>query len=57
MKIYRELCTEAGCLDILDSTIEKRIHSILRDMRELRTQYNGAGVILPRVDITEFALG
>lgn len=54
LKIYRELCCEAGCIDILDSTIKDRVRSIIVGMQELRTEYTGDDIRLPRVDFSAF---
>jgi hypothetical protein len=54
INLYRELCTETGCIDISDSTIKSRLHQILRSMRELSTEYTWEGVRLPRVDFNDF---
>jgi hypothetical protein len=55
LKIFKELCTEMGCMDIEESIIKKRVLAILYNMRELHTEYRGA-VILPRVNINDFGL-
>jgi hypothetical protein len=55
IQIFKDLCLEAGCIDIAVSTIRQRVCNILHDMYELQTEYRG-NVVLPRVDIDAFAL-
>lgn len=55
-KFYRELCTEAGCIEIIDLTIKHRMAEIIRNMRELSTRYLGDNIELPIVDISSFGL-
>ena len=51
--IFKELCTEMGCMDIEESVIKKRVYNIIRYMNELLTEYRGT-VIIPRISISEF---
>jgi len=42
--IYREICQDLGIIDITDEVIAQNVSSILKDMQELRTTYQGAGL-------------
>jgi hypothetical protein len=53
-KIYKDLCVEAGCLTILDTTVEQRVRNCISSMGELRTSYNGENITLPLVERTLF---
>jgi hypothetical protein len=53
--IFKELCTEMGCMDIKESIVKKRVLKILCDMSELRTEYQGI-VTVPRINISDFGL-
>ena len=56
LKIYKDLCMEAGCLDILDTTVEKRVRDCIYSMVELRTSYTGENIALALVELTLFGL-
>lgn len=55
LDIFKELCTEMGCINIEESDIKKRVFKILHRMSELYTEYHGI-VIIPRIDINDFGL-
>lgn len=55
LKVYKDLCSEAGCLDIKDETVEYRVTEILKRMSELRTEYKNAHATLPRLDLASFS--
>ena len=56
IKIFKELCTEMGCIDIEESTVKKRVFNIVYHFMEgLRIEYRGP-VILPMVDINLFGV-
>ena len=56
IKIFKELCTEMGCIDIEESTVKKRVFNIVYHFIEgLRIEYRGP-VILPMVDINLFGV-
>ena len=55
LDIFKELCTEMGCINIEESVIKKRVLEILRYMNELYTEYRGI-VIIPRISINDFGL-
>lgn len=53
-KIYRDLCTELGIVEITDITINKRIYKILRRDRNAHTTYNLNGATMPRIEMEDF---
>ena len=55
-KIYKDLCTEAGCLTILDTTVEQRVRNCIYNMRELGISYNGENITLPSINLALFGL-
>jgi hypothetical protein len=55
LDIFKELCTEMGCINIEEPVIKKRVFEILRYMSELHTEYRGE-VIIPRININDFGL-
>jgi hypothetical protein len=56
LKIYKDLCNEAGCVDIQDETIQQRVREILRNLRELQTPYTYESIKFPNVEISLFGL-
>ena len=53
-KIYRDLCTELGVIEITDITINKRLYKILLGNRDVHTTYNLNGATMPRIEMKDF---
>jgi hypothetical protein len=56
LKIYTDLCNEAGCVTIEETIVRQRVREILYNLHELRTTYSYQNVRLPFVDRPLFGL-
>ena len=54
VKIFRDLCTEVGEIDITDITINRRLYSILKHLQHIHTEYRNNNVIIPRIELEKF---
>jgi sugar/nucleoside kinase (ribokinase family) len=56
LKIYKDLCHEAGCVEIEDRIVCVRVKLILHDLDELSTTHSYENVRLPFIEISSFGL-
>ena len=52
-KLYRDLCTELGAIEITDITINKRLYRILQNS-DVQATYNLNGITMPRIEMEDF---
>lgn len=55
LRIYKEICNEAGCLDIRDEIVERRVRDVIWHMSDLYTEYNCNEYTLPRLAFASFS--
>lgn len=54
VKIFRDLCTELGEIDITDLTINRRLYNLLKRLQHIHTEYRHNNVIMPRIEMEKF---
>lgn len=54
VKIFRDLCTEVGEIDITDITINRKLYNILKRLEHIHMEYRNNNVIMPRIKMEKF---